>query len=205
MTVPTLKRKWFQFSLRTLLVFVTLVAVLCSWLTVKRQQARRQWEAKEEVYRLRGEVKRYLSPIWPDWLRELLRDEFFEEIYFVGLSNTKVTDTDMGHLTGLSQLEDLDLGHTQVTDAGLVNLRGLYKIERLNLNDTRVTDVGLEHLKVLNRLQALWLGGTQITDAGLECLSELNQLQELHISRTKVTDEGVKKLQRRLPRCKTFQ
>jgi hypothetical protein len=35
------KRRWFQYSLRVLLVFVTLCAILCSWLAVKLRQARR--------------------------------------------------------------------------------------------------------------------------------------------------------------------
>ena len=54
MTESKQKRPWFQFSLRTLLVFVTLCALLCSWVTVKTKQARRQREAKERVYELRG-------------------------------------------------------------------------------------------------------------------------------------------------------
>ncbi len=78
MTGPKPKLRWFQYSLRTLLVFVTLCVVLCSWLTVKRQQARRQWEAKEHVYKLRGTMGVHLNPIWPEWLVGLLGFEYFK-------------------------------------------------------------------------------------------------------------------------------
>jgi hypothetical protein len=36
------KLRWNQFSLRSLLIFVTVFAFACSWLSVKRQQAKRQ-------------------------------------------------------------------------------------------------------------------------------------------------------------------
>jgi hypothetical protein len=56
MSDPKPKRRWFQFSLRALLVFVTLCAIVCSWLTVKLQQAKRQREAVAEFEKLGGAV-----------------------------------------------------------------------------------------------------------------------------------------------------
>jgi hypothetical protein len=38
------KRRWYQFSLRALLVFVLLVSIGMSWLAVRRQRVRRQRE-----------------------------------------------------------------------------------------------------------------------------------------------------------------
>jgi len=40
MTTPKPTRRWFQYSLRTLLVLVTVCAIPCSWLGVKVQQAK---------------------------------------------------------------------------------------------------------------------------------------------------------------------
>ena len=45
MTVPKLKRRWPQYSLRTLLVLMLLVGIGMSWLGVKVKQLRRQREA----------------------------------------------------------------------------------------------------------------------------------------------------------------
>jgi hypothetical protein len=39
---PPLKRRWCQYSLRSLMLFVLCCAIACSWLAVKQQRARRQ-------------------------------------------------------------------------------------------------------------------------------------------------------------------
>jgi hypothetical protein len=54
MTTPTTRLRWFQYSLRTLLVFVTLCAIACSWLAVKIKQARQQREVVAEVEKSDG-------------------------------------------------------------------------------------------------------------------------------------------------------
>ncbi|MGD0382246.1 MAG: hypothetical protein ABSA77_01915 [Thermoguttaceae bacterium] len=50
------QRHWYQYSLRTLMIVVTLFAVVCSWFAVKMQQARRQREAVEELLKFDGYV-----------------------------------------------------------------------------------------------------------------------------------------------------
>jgi hypothetical protein len=61
------------------------------------------------------------------------------------------------------------LSGTKVTDAGLVHLSGLTNLERLNLSGTNVTDAGLVHLKGLTQLSDLNLQGTtKVTHAACE-------------------------------------
>ena len=48
------KRRWFQFSLRTLLVFVTLCAIPCSWLAVKLRQMKREEAAAAVIEKAGG-------------------------------------------------------------------------------------------------------------------------------------------------------
>ena len=51
------RRRWFQYSLRSLMIFVLFWSLACSWLAVKMQQARRQRAAVErdrEIRRQRG-------------------------------------------------------------------------------------------------------------------------------------------------------
>jgi hypothetical protein len=224
MTEPKAKRRWFQFSLRTLLVFVTFCAICCSWFAVKMQQARQQRVAVAAILKLGGSVDRpELSK--PAWLRNLLGNDLFSNVQAANFFGTQVTDADLENLKSLTQLRFLNLERTQVTDTGLENLKGLNELEELNLvetkitdaglekleglsqlhvlclGDTQVTDAGLEHLKGLSELQELQLFDTQITDAGLEKLTILKQLRSLPLERTKVTDAGVNKLRQELPNC----
>ena len=49
--------RWrYQFSIRSLLVLTVVVAAACSWLAVKRQQARQQQEVAEEIAKVGGTV-----------------------------------------------------------------------------------------------------------------------------------------------------
>ena len=50
---PKPKRCWYQFSLRTLLIFVTFFAIPCSWLAVRLDRAKKQKKAVE-VFRALG-------------------------------------------------------------------------------------------------------------------------------------------------------
>lgn len=100
---PKPKLRWFQYSPRTLLVFMFLVAVGLSWFAVKLQQARRQGEAVKTLRTLGAEVKydpRTLQAAVPTWSRELLGDDFFGRVAFVSCDGRQqVTDA------GLEQLE----------------------------------------------------------------------------------------------------
>ena len=187
MTDPTPKLRWYQFSLRTLMVFVTLCAFACSWLAVKMRQAKLQQEAAAAIVKLGGTVKYdwqidangnavpNAKPTFSPWLRGTLGDDFFWQVKGVLLlGNTQVTDAGLEHLRGLSQLQLLGLEGTQVTDAGLEHLKGLSQLQVLGLDKTHVTDAGLEHLKGLRHLKFLWLEGTQVTGTGLEHLKGLS-------------------------------
>jgi hypothetical protein len=72
------KRRWLQFSLRTLLVAVTLLAV---WLGLWTDRARRQRVAVQRVRELGGDIRydyenqKGGQPPGPEWLRRLLGDE----------------------------------------------------------------------------------------------------------------------------------
>ncbi len=223
---PKPKRRWFQYSLGTLLLFVTVCAVPCSWLSVKMRQAERQREAATAIEKLGGKVR------WdskasgkPAWLRGLLGDHFFNTVRSVDLVGTKATDAGLENLKGLRQLQQLWLNDTKVTDAGLENLKGLSQLQWLTLDGTKVTgtglenlkglsqleglwlsrtkvnDAALEHLKRLSQLKVLWLDDTEVTDAGLGNLKGLSQLKGLSLGGTKATDDGKQRLRQALPKC----
>ncbi len=201
--------KWrFQFSIRSLLVLMVVVAVACSWLAAARKRAEGQ---KVAIVKLAGTVaydyqfdaldkfNPGATPPGPAWLRELLGDDFFTTAISLNLDYTHVTDTDLEYLKGLPELRDLGLSGFYITDAGLEHLKGLTQLQSLRLASTPVTGIGLEHLKGLGGLKRLDLSRSRVTDPGLEHLKGLTQLQWLWLSGTKVSDAGVTGLRKALP------
>ena len=115
-------------------MFVTLCAIPCSWLAVKKEQAKREREAVAAIRQLGGGV--------------LYDDRFFHNVQSVFLFMGDVTDTDVENLKGLTQLKELGLNYTSVTDNGLEHLKGLKQLQQLDLRGTtKVTDVGVEKLQ----------------------------------------------------------
>lgn len=175
---PKHRRRWFQFSLRTLLVFMLLASIPLSWVAVKLQRARRQRAAVEAIEELGGAVG--YDPLAPDWQSELLGRDFFGHVAVIVFRDFKVTDagvvvegitvTDAGleHLKELTQLTHLSLRHAEITDAGLEHLKGLSQLEDLDIQHTRVTDAGLKHLQGLKRLKWLHISGTRSPANALE-------------------------------------
>ena len=134
--VSLVSRLRFQFSLRSMLVFVTVVAVVCSWFTVKMQQAQRQREVIAAI-ETEGEVYDVFfdyeldadgnplpakpKPPGPPWLRNLVGVDFLSDVTF--LVCRRATDAELVHLKGLTSLETLWLHDTYVTDAGVQDLQ----------------------------------------------------------------------------------
>jgi hypothetical protein len=155
---PKPRRRWFQYSLRTLFLLTLLASIGLSWFTVRMQRARRQKEAVEEIQRLDGAVQYDYEvqqsgnrlpgavPPGPAWLRSLLGDDVFAAVVYVYFPSS-VTDAGLEHLKGLTQLQTLDLIDTQVTDGGLKHLKGLMQLRRLLLKGTRVTKEGVKTLQ----------------------------------------------------------
>lgn len=91
---------------------------------------------------------------------------------------------DVTFLTGLTNLQTLDLSRTNVVD--VTSLAELRSLEKLYLHKTGITDVTA--LVELRRLQILNLSYTKITD--VSALATLSALQELDISFTKIGKVG---------------
>lgn len=119
------------------------------------------------------------------------------------MAGAKAGDAQLDALKPLTeQLFWLNLGGTGVTDAGLKNLSGLKNLRRLHLEKTAVGDDGLGALKDLAELRYLNLYGTKVSDKGLGALAGLKKLESLYLWQTSVTDAGAAELQKALPKLK---
>ena len=172
------KLRWFQFSLRTLLVVVTLCAIACSWYASVMKRVWRQRAAVDAINEMHGAVMLENGFSGPAWLRSILGDDFFSQDISVGLGGPKVTNAGLEQLGELSQVTNLWINESNVTDAGLKSLKRLNGLRKLNLyRADNITDAGLEHLMGMTQLRELVLGHA-------------------------ITDDAVKKLQQALPNCK---
>jgi hypothetical protein len=172
---PKRKRRWFQFSLRALLIFTVICAVAAGWLGETIERKRKEREAVAALVKLGGNVRYDYqresgNPPGPDWLRGLLGADCFSEvdsvIFFPNV--TGVTDAALENLKPLIQLQRLELWTGKdITDAGLVNLEGLAQLQMLGLRGTQISDAGLAHLAGLKRLRSLELTGTKISQGAV--------------------------------------
>jgi hypothetical protein len=116
------------------------------------------------------------------------------------LAGSKIDDAALDSLKGVGeQLVWLNLANTAVTDAGLKSLAGFKNLRRLHLEKTGVGDEGLAAVKGLAELQYLNLYGTKVTDKGLATLSGLKKLKNVYLWQTAVTDAGAADLAKALP------
>ena len=99
---PKPRRRWYQFSLRTLLILVTLSAVPLSWLGWKLEQGRRQRDTMAWVEKLGGNVT-FEDVKDKSWWRERVDEWFGEKVLRVYLDITQVSD-----LSPLSELKNLE-------------------------------------------------------------------------------------------------
>jgi hypothetical protein len=88
------------------------------------------------------------------------------------LNVTPQASTDLSPLAVLhpDDLQYLQLSGTRVTNAGLAHLQGLTGLQVLWLYDTQISDVGLVHLQELRGLRVLNLRSTLVSRAGVDAL-----------------------------------
>lgn len=97
-------------------------------------------------------------------------------------SNVRLTDNGLRHLSGLVNLQELNLLDSGISNAGLPHLAGLTSLESLDLGkNPKITDLGLQHLHGLRQLRMLNLAETSVTDAGVEEL--VKAIPDIQISR----------------------
>ena len=145
-----------QFSLRTLLLLVTLMSV---WLGREVERARRQkqiadavrsgadarWDSGGLVRYRSQQPKASLAPLH-DWIARVLGRDLVEAIDYVCLRPcysaqlpSRIGQVPRG-LEELTGLRYLDVQGTDFDDEYLTRIRSLHKLVSLNVRDTKVSD-----------------------------------------------------------------
>lgn len=189
-------RRWFQFTLGSLLALTFLTSVALS-LWVRGPMARRRVLAAIEAGG--GGRVRYASRA-PEWIVQLLGSPargFFDEVETLDLYDP--ADADLAPLAAFTRLRSLQVSGNRISDKGLEAIARLPSLEDLSLAldvrgspvlgrpvsalviaDSDITAAGLARLRQLPRLKTLSLPGS-ITDAGLREISALTKLEKLWI------------------------
>ena len=206
------KRRWFQFSLRSFLLLLTIFGV---WLGLHVRSAKRQADAVAAIkahggwvyydfqYDLAtGGVDQNAESWVPAWLPSRLGDDLFHDVEAISLvynddtgkrlDHAKVTASALPHLEALPDLKGVYLDKTQATDEGMRHIGGLKKLEVLMIWDTsEITDVGASHLKNLTKLKCLHLSNSRISDKSLKTFSQIPRLEDLSLQGSQFSDEGL--------------
>ena len=141
-----------------------------------------------------------------------------DDLDYLLLRLTRITDRAMSDVASLTQLRHLNLSMTTVTDDGISKLAplrtlcGLYldgarqitgvgmkslnaeTLQKLSLRGTAASDETMGVLKDLVTLEHLDLGGTAIGDKTVSIVATLPKLKTLLLDRTAITDAGVRDL-----------
>lgn len=206
---PVHKLRWYQFSLRSLMIFVLVCGALLGWGGTYYRRLNEQRQAVTRILSLGGSVQYdyqwqegnpdySASPPGPKLLRMMLGDDAFarvEKVSFPGVSpNVRVKDSDLAVLAALRNLDTVAIADDNISDEGLRHLATLGRLRGLSLHSKKIGDHGLEHLRDLVNLRNLSIFGTKVTDKGMEQLKGLENLDSLNLSDTQVTTEGVARL-----------
>jgi Leucine-rich repeat (LRR) protein len=121
--------------------------------------------------------------------------ESLEEVPWLSMENSPVTDAALVHVAKLSRspagLTKLYLGSSGITGSGLANLAPLKKLQYLSLKQLPIDDTIIAKLPDFPALQYLGLDGTKVGDEGLKAVGRYLQLQVIWLDNTAVTDAGL--------------
>jgi len=206
------RRRWRRRLLGVLVLLMVLASLAAGWLAIQLRHARNQKRVATAIQQAGGRLLyAERSSSVPRWLRQLLGEQFFQEVRGVNFDSGGCTPSILetlqqyplatlvireyrGSLAGMNmfdKLEYLDLSGARISDGELYHLRAMIRLQRLELNDTRIGDAGLSYLKGLDQLRILGLNGSHVTDAGLPTLAAFEGLQYLYLDRTGITDAGL--------------
>jgi len=214
----TTSRFSFRFSLRTLLVGITLLCIGLAWWVhrVKRQATAvkgirdnggwvyydyEQWDGKK------GKPAAYVESRVPKWLLHRLGVDFFHTVEAVSMVyhydgkqrfDNSLTDAVIGqHLAGLPYLRALYVNERQLTDEDYRIVGRLSLLEVFFQWDAHdITDEGVVELGKLSRLRSVHLSESHLSDRGLAALAGLPRIEVLSLQANDITDAGVRSLEK---------
>jgi hypothetical protein len=217
------RRRFVQFSLRELLLFVTIVAVILGW---GINQRKKDQERRDRFGSIRSMTASF-APRAPLWLQTLVGDESLTSVGFNELSgilmwnsssgddikylvdrfpgevgimiDTAMSSDDVVSISKLDRLESfiraapINGRPTDLTRL-LACLDKLHNLRELEIYET-IDDAAMSRIAKLSRLESLVLSEAgRLTARGLAELQNLKELKRLSLSGAKLTSDALSRL-----------
>lgn len=196
------KRRWYQFSLRTLVVVMLLVSLVLGYWGYARRRAQRQWEAVRVIEAAGGYVSLYkelledpfsddsLTSDLPNWRKRLGIECPAVTAIEVSLFNQSGKDI-MPYLRDLPQLKEIILHGDWLDDEGMKGLSGCTNLIHLDIESDQITDAGVLGIAGNKNLQKLRVSSEQLTDRGIAVVAQLPKLRSLVWPSANTTGNGL--------------
>lgn len=212
-----------QFSLRTILIVITLLCVAMGW---PYSRAERQRLAVRELQKMNCYCEFEPEPQWlgrlPKSVREFRDGHYFRSITKVHVNrqardslpkifeaisqidrvetidcnSAPVTYEHLARLSRLRRVKLLRLNHPRIDDGALATLRGWSSLEELIIPNAAVTERGIAQLTLNRNLRRLDLTGTYLGDGVGDVLQAFPKLTSLGLGDTDITPAGIARLPR---------
>jgi hypothetical protein len=206
MTEAKSKRRWLQFSLRTLLIMTALSSAWLAFYYVPANRADRALKALQNIgvdvsydyQRVPGTSNHAYSFLVPKpgpaLLRSIFGEGFLQHADSLHLNQKPLKPNNAKLIERLPTLSQLWLDGCGIGDEQMPYFSNLRNLDFLLLRDNQITGNGLASIKNLTKLQSLVLSHNRIDDDALSSLEKLADLESLWLDGTNVSDDGLKKL-----------
>ncbi len=189
------KRPRLQFSLRTMLFGVLVVALLL-WIGMPAQRSYQRQRAVSQLLE-RGARLDFEREKADDWLGPLVGDrlgpQWYADVRAVEVGPS-ATDEDLRLLEYIGELRGVMLQCPEVTDAGMAHLTRLRAMELLYLECPQVTSEGFGAVTRLPKLNSLHIEGSFVSDAAVAQLMSPPKLRDLWLRNVTITGDGLSQL-----------
>lgn len=206
------RRRWFQFSLRTLLLMMLVFGCGLGWFTAKRRQAQQAWKRIEEAEKLDINLiavddNRAMGGIHHEgtWLEEWLGISLPEPLISAKVNTSSNPTPELQELAKFPELTDIWLEVDDITDEQLAPLAGMKRLTTLQIAWSPLRGSGLAYLAGNDSLEELNLFYCDnLTDEAIYSIPKLPSLTHLRINNCPLTGVSLGHLATACPKLETL-
>jgi hypothetical protein len=199
-----------RFTLRALLIAVTVLCICFGWPGLRIHQAEIQHQSIDGLLQgpsspgCFGYSYQYsddgmdarIRPAIPGWILHITGPDFFYDCVYINLNGAGAKAAQFQHLEGLKRLKYLGLDNAEITKQMTETICGMRELEGLSMQFCDLTDEKLRGFAGLKALKSLQLTYNNIGDEALKYLGDLGNLHSLRLQHNRVADSGLPRLAR---------